>query len=126
MATAATRLIAITTIPRRTGCARPAPKRGNGIRCRSKPAKSKGLMTRWRRCCLFLSKKAAEERPLSPRYCPDIAVVRRAGEMAEGCGCSATALRYESGKDMVSANSACVGKFWECRTGNAVHENEEV
>ena len=66
MAMAATRSIATTTIPRRTGCARPTPQRGIGIRCRSTPAKSKGLMTRWRRCCLSLPKKAAEERPLSP------------------------------------------------------------
>src|SRR5215204_1310903 len=125
MAMAATRSIAITTIPRKTGCARPTPQRGIGIRSRSTPAKSKGLMTRWRRCCLSLPKKAAEERPLSPRYCPDIAAVRRARGMRGGCGCLATALRYESGKDFRVPTSR-VGKFWECRTGNAVHEDEEV
>ena len=107
--------------------ARDLCRRGQmGVRCRSRAAKSEDSTTRWRRCCSSLPKKAAEERPPSPRYCPDIAAVRRVREMPGGCGCSATALRYESVKDMASTNSACVGMFWECRTGNAVNENEEV
>ena len=71
--------------------------------------------------------KAAEERLPSPRYCPDIAAVRRVREMPGGCGCLATALRYESSKDMASTGSHVVSECcWECRTGNAVNEVEEV
>src|SRR5262245_46648594 len=41
MATAAIRSITITTIRRRNGCGRPTPRRGTGIRSRSKAVKSR-------------------------------------------------------------------------------------
>ena len=120
MATAATRSIAITIIRRRTGCARPMPRPANGVRCRSRAAKSEGSTTRWRRCCSSWRKKAAEERLPSPRYCPDIAAVRRVREIPGGCGWQATALRYESSKDICECQHRVCWKVlgmpdWECR-----------
>jgi hypothetical protein len=68
-------------------CAPPMQMQANGARCRSRAAKSKDSTTGWRRCCSSWCKKATEERLPSPRYCPDIAAVRRVSEIATGCGC---------------------------------------